>query len=140
MTITGHDIAREIERIGVPEGMSLFVENDCVRVETDGPKKPCAALLWRPEHRPAQIKMPADHPRAMEAATLLLRAYDAAKVWDRRTAPGSPLSVACPRCGADVGVTCCSRRREGSKYRTGLGISQSHKARKELAASKEAGC
>ena len=77
--MTGHDIARELERLGVPEGMVVWIPSrrgivglmngfDLVGLLTNAPRK------WSMHADP-------DHPRAPEAATRLLRAYRAAQEW-----------------------------------------------------------
>lgn len=80
--ITGHDITREIESLGVQEGMEAFAADDWCQIETFGEheEEPCAAYLSLSESGGPVLRAYPDHPRAKEAAELLLCAYDAAKL------------------------------------------------------------
>lgn len=81
MTITGHDVARELERIGVPEGLEEFASHDWCQIETlhEDEDEPCAAHISLSGRGGPVLNVFPDHPRAMEATTLLLQAYQAAK-------------------------------------------------------------
>jgi len=69
--MNGHDIAQALERIGVPEGMGLIVTDVSLLIFADGD----AATRFSSEDDPETILVLPAHPRAEEAAALLLRAY-----------------------------------------------------------------
>ena len=77
--MTGHDIARELERLGVPEGMDVdaIVHDSSLHINMD-------------------------HPRAPEAADLLLRAYRVAKT------TATPTERTCETCRHAEGHDNCA--------------------------------
>jgi len=79
--MTGHDIARELKRIGIPTWLEVVCSRGMVELYGGESTRPAATLLLRIgtlEEDAGMIRM--EHPRAMEATALLLRAYRDARL------------------------------------------------------------
>ena len=75
--MTGHDIARHVERLGVPEGINVIATNTYLTLRDD---RVDVFIVQAGDHKPHNLSGDPSHPRAMEAAALLMRAYRAAQV------------------------------------------------------------
>ena len=76
--LTGHDIARHVERI---DGIEVVCSHGMIEIYSDDAARPAATMMLRVgtlEEDVGMIRL--EHPRAMEAAALLMRAYRAAQV------------------------------------------------------------
>jgi|GEM_PF-1696888 hypothetical protein len=97
--MTGHDIARELERLGVPEGMDVDAIESSAALLT-GPEEADEAAFVFVHDSSLHINM--DHPRAPEAADLLLRAYRVAKT------TATPTERTCETCRHAEGHDNCA--------------------------------
>ena len=84
MTITGHDIGRHCERLGVPEGMEIVPSAGTIEIFAEGGVTASGGQMhlavFADVCAPDEMRVNLNHPRAMEAAALLLRAYRDARL------------------------------------------------------------